>query len=91
MALAVRFDHLLASGVVRDQAELAEAGHVTRARVTQIMNLLHLSLDIQESILSLPPTVAGRDRIHERDIRHIISQPDWGRQRQLWADLRSTC
>jgi len=31
---------------VADQAELARLGHVTRARVTQIMNLLHLAPDI---------------------------------------------
>jgi hypothetical protein len=41
LALAHRFDELVRSGAVRD-AELARLGHVTRARVTQIMNLLNL-------------------------------------------------
>jgi hypothetical protein len=89
MALAVRFDHLLASGAIQDQTELAELGHVTRARVTQIMNLLHLAPDIQEAILSLPPTIAGRDPLHERDIRHIVAQPEWNRQRRLWTEFCS--
>jgi hypothetical protein len=33
---------------VADYAELAQLAHVTRARMTQIMNLLHLAPDIQE-------------------------------------------
>jgi hypothetical protein len=55
LALAYRFDELVRSGAVRDYAELARLGHVTRARVTQIMNLLNLAPDIQEDILWLPP------------------------------------
>jgi hypothetical protein len=54
MALAIRFDQLIRAGVVADQAELARLGHVTRARLTQIMNLLCLAPDIQEAILFLP-------------------------------------
>src|ERR1017187_4734132 len=33
-------------GEVRDYADLAQLGYVTRARITQIMNLLHLAPDI---------------------------------------------
>jgi len=40
MALAIRFDGLIRDGEVADYAEIARLGHVTRARVTQIMNLL---------------------------------------------------
>lgn len=40
MALAIRLDQLIRDGVVADQAELARLGHVSRARLTQIMNLL---------------------------------------------------
>ena len=49
MALAIRFDRLLHDGVIADQAKLARLGHVTRARVTQIINLLSLAPDIQEA------------------------------------------
>ena len=89
MALAIRFEHLLATGAVGDQTELAELGHVTRARVTQIMNLLHLAPDIQEAILFLPRVTAGRAPIAERHIRHIAAVPDWARQRRLWRELVS--
>ena len=89
MALAIRFEHLLATGAVGDQTEIAELGHVTRARVTQIMNLLHLAPDIQESILDLPRVTAGRAPIAERHIRHIAAEPDWARQRRFWRQIAS--
>ena len=84
MALAIRFDRLVREGVVQDYADLARLGHVTRARVTQIMNLLHLAPDIQEAILFLPRTVKGRDPITERHLRPIAGEPDWKIQRNLW-------
>lgn len=40
MALAIHFDGLIQSGAVANYAELARLGNVTRARMTQIMNLL---------------------------------------------------
>lgn len=87
MALAIRFERLLAEGAVTDQAELARLGHVTRARVTQIMNLLHLAPDIQETLLRLPRVLDGRDPITERHIRPIYAEMRWARQRQMWRDL----
>jgi hypothetical protein len=45
MALALRFEDLLRRGEVKDYADLARLGHVTRARVTQVMNLLMLAPD----------------------------------------------
>jgi hypothetical protein len=65
MALAIRFEGLLHAGEVADYAELARLGHVTRARVTQIMNLLNLAPDIQEAILFLAPVEAGHDPVKE--------------------------
>ena len=54
MALAIRFEGLLREETIRDYAELARLGRVTRARMTQIMKLLDLAPDIQEQILFLP-------------------------------------
>lgn len=87
MALAIRFDQLIREGEVRDLAEIARLGHVTRARVTQIMNLLHLAPDIQEAILRLPRVEAGRDPITERDLRPIAAIVDWRKQRVAWRDM----
>ena len=70
--------------VMTDQAELARLGHVSRARLTQIMNLLHLAPDIQEEILFLPLTKRGRDSVTERELRPIAAMADWRKQRQWW-------
>ncbi|MBX3385998.1 MAG: hypothetical protein KF768_05455 [Phycisphaeraceae bacterium] len=90
MALAIRFEQLIRDGEVRDLAEIARLGHVTRARVTQIMNLLHLAPDIQEAILNLPRVEKGRDQVTERDLRPISALPDWRKQRRLWREKSDT-
>lgn len=84
MALAIRCERLIEEGHVTDQAELARLGHVTRARVTQIMNLLNLAPDIQEDILFLPLTEHGTDPIREIMVRPIAATPDWRKQRLAW-------
>ncbi len=84
MALAIRFDGLLRSGVVSDQSELARLAQVTQPRMTQIMNLLHLAADIQEQILFLPPVLKGNDPIHEKMLRPLTAQIDWAKQREMW-------
>jgi hypothetical protein len=89
MALALKFDGLIRAGAVTDQAELARLGHVTRARVSQIMNLLHLAPDIQEAILFLSPVERGRDPLVLRDLQPIAMTPDWRKQRKAWAGLLS--
>lgn len=87
MALAIRLDELIRDGVVVDQADLARRGHVTRARLTQIMNLLGLAPDIQEQILFLPATKRGRSPLTEGQLRPIASTLDWRMQRRMWAAL----
>lgn len=84
MALAIRFEHLIRDGEVKDLAEIARLGQVTRARVTQIMNLLHLAPDVQAEILALPRVESGRDPITERELRPIAAIPDWRKQRAAW-------
>ena len=85
MALAIRFDELIREGVVADQAELARLGHVSRARLTQIMNLLNLAPEIQEELLFLGLIETGRDPISERHLRPIAAVADWRKQRRMWG------
>jgi hypothetical protein len=87
MALAIRLDQLIRDGVVADQAELARLGHVSRARLTQVMNLLCLAPDIQEEVLFLPQTVRGRDVITEKQLRPIAGIASWTIQRRQWTQL----
>src|SRR5450432_4436876 len=88
MALAHHLEHLVVSGQVKDYAELARLGHVSRARITQIMNLLLLAPDIQEEILFLPKTVVGHDPIKLRHLQAVALERDWGRQRERWSALK---
>ena len=69
MALAFKFDCMLREGIVTDYADLARLGLVTRARMTQIMNLLNLAPNIQEQIMFLPERTEGRETVAERDLR----------------------
>lgn len=87
MALAIHLDQLVRNGTVKDQAELARLGHVSRARLTQIMNLLHLAPNIQEALLFLPATDRGRDVVTERELRPIAALSDWFQQRHRWRQL----
>jgi len=88
MALAIRFDGLLKQGLVRDYPDLARLSLVSKARVTQIMNLLLLSPDIQEEILFLPRIINGKDPISERHIRPIAAIACWTEQRKLWEKCK---
>jgi predicted XRE-type DNA-binding protein len=87
MALAIRLNHLIKSGQVTDQAELARVGHVSRARLTQIMDLNLLAPDIQEEVLHLPRDLCGSE-LKERDLRKVAAFTEWGRQRQMWMIVR---
>jgi hypothetical protein len=60
MALAIRFEQMLQHKSVKDYADLASLGQVSRARITQIIHLRNLALDIQEMLLFLPPRELAR-------------------------------
>jgi hypothetical protein len=87
MALALRLDELVRTGQVASYSALAALGHVTRARISQILNLIHLAPDIQEALLFLPPTQRGRDPIILADLMPIAAAFDWRKQRRLWRRL----
>ena len=80
MALALKFQGLLSKGTVRNHAELAQLGQVSRTRVCQILGLTNLAPAIQEALLFLPKTVRGPDRITENRLRAIASLVGWEAQ-----------
>ena len=87
MALAIKFQEMVERGEVHDYADLARLGHVSRARITQITNLLHLAPDIQEQLIILR-TANGSGRILcERHLRKLAGMIDWSEQRQFWRDI----
>jgi hypothetical protein len=86
MALALKLGPLLEEGVAT-HAELARLGQVTRARMTQILNLLHLAPDLQERLLLLPTVTKGRAPLKLVDLQPICMAEDWQKQRRLWERL----
>ncbi len=77
MALAIRLDSLAREGAVDSYRDLAEAGQISSARMSQIRRLTELAPAIQEELLFLPKIIAGRDRIHEFALRKIAGIVDW--------------
>ena len=86
MALAIHFEDLIRQGVVTDYADLARLGHVTRARVTQIMNLRLLAPEIQEEILLGKKTGDDRIPIQLKSLQVLATICSWRTQRQLWEN-----
>ncbi|MGB7343980.1 MAG: hypothetical protein WBD20_07190 [Pirellulaceae bacterium] len=87
MALAIRLDELLETGQLKDQAEIARTAGITRARVTQILNLAGLAPDIQQALLDLQPTTDTKPKFRERALRQIAIEPNWTKQRTTWKRL----
>jgi hypothetical protein len=78
MALAIKFQDLVDRGEVRDYADIARLGYVTRARLTQIMNLTLLAPDLQEAVLDAHFGGA----LTERDLRRVVKCVGWDEQRE---------
>jgi hypothetical protein len=89
MALAIKYDRLVRDGRLRDYAEIARLGQVSRARLSQIVSLLNLAPSLQEALLLLPRTTAGHDRVTEKKMRTIASLLDWEQQETQFRKLLS--
>ena len=70
LAQAEEFQALIETGDVRSQADIAHLKGLSRARVTQIMNLLKLAPEIRDFIRELPRQ-ASRSRVTERRLREL--------------------
>ena len=89
LALAHEIDRMVRDGEIADYAEAARRLNLTRARVTQVTNLVLLAPAIQAEVLDLKRVTNGRDPISERQLRPIAAEPDWNRQRALWSEVCS--
>ena len=87
LALAHRIDGMVRDAEIADYAEAARRLNLTRARVTQVMNLLLLAPEIQESILDMPLVTYGRDSVTERQLRPIAAELDWNKQKEMWRQV----
>jgi hypothetical protein len=84
LALAHKFQGMLDRGEAASMAELARLGRVSRARITQIMDLLMLAPEIQEALL------LGSVMLRLRDLLPVLRRVPWSEQRALWRPPERT-
>ena len=81
LALAHAIENLCETKGSSDYAEVARRLGLSRARVTQVLNLLCLSPAIQEALL------VGDAIVSERALRSIVKDAGWKRQAEAGVDL----
>jgi hypothetical protein len=81
LVLAHHFERLVRDGVVKDYATIARLTGLTRARVTQIVNLTLLAPDIQEHLLFPSPAWPSQESLLEYHLRSLSGVVDWDAQR----------
>lgn len=74
LSLAHYIEAQIASGELADYAQASRSLGLTRARLTQVMNLLLLAPTIQERI------AVGELDVSERNLRRVSAEPDWSMQ-----------
>ena len=88
LAMARHIDDLVRSGMVCSYAAAARLGHVSRARMSQILALLNLAPDLQEQVLFLQHPRRGRPPLALRHVLRVAAVLDWSEQRRRWRRLR---
>ena len=84
LLLAHQLNDMLEKGQFRNLADIAGQTGISRARVTQILDLVLLAPSIQEEILQGPNQHL---HIRERHIRALVKKLDWEEQLQGWQAL----
>ena len=84
LARAHRLEAAIERGEYADRADLARQLGFTRARVTQILDLLLLAPDLQERVLDME-AVDGVEPLSERSLRDVVRHECWADQRAAWA------
>lgn len=83
--IALHYQTMLEQGLAQSQADLASLLGVSRAKVTQMLNLLKLDEEIQEFILGLDETDERLKMLTERRLRELVKVEDGEVQReQFW-------
>ena len=85
LAFAHRLQAAIDRGDYRDRADLARSLGLTRARITQLLDLTLLAPDIQEHILFLE-AIDGAEPISERSLRRLTCRVIWTDQSVCWKD-----
>lgn len=78
LSVALSFQRMIDNGEVRNQSHLASKMGVSRARVTQLLNLLKLAPEIQQALQDLSPDQVAQ--IPERKLRNLVRLTPKSRQ-----------
>jgi len=81
LALAHHLHRALDAGQLGDQASLARALGLSRARVTHLLDLTLLAPDLQDEVLALE-AVDGVEPMAERALRAVVRAGSWREQRE---------
>jgi hypothetical protein len=84
LVLAHQIEQAIDEGRAKDYVDVAHQFAVTRARITQLVNLLLLSPEIQTTILTEPHRV---QHLSERQLRPITEEPNWQKQAEMFKKL----
>ena len=79
LALAHHLQRAIDEGLVADRAAVARKLGLTRARVTQLLDLLLLAPRLQEAILTLE-ALDGVEPVSERVLRSVAHEGRWAAQ-----------
>ena len=88
LALAYHYDKILAENPNISQNKLASLLPITRARLTQILNLNFLSNHIKSEIMDMPNTFKGKDRISTKIVVKISQELEWDVQNEKWERMK---
>jgi hypothetical protein len=80
LALAHKIQDAIDRGAVRDCADVAMRLGLSRARISQLLDLTLLASDIQEQIL-FAESVDGVEPMSESALREVVRLEDWAKQR----------
>jgi hypothetical protein len=81
LALAHKIQQAIDRGAVRDRAEVARRLGLTRARITQLVDLSLLAPDLQEQFL-FAESIDGVEPMSEQKVRAVAGS--WVEQRRKW-------
>ncbi len=90
LALAHHVQNAIDQGQVADRAAVARELGLTRARVTQLLDLVLLAPDIQALVLVME-AVDGLEPMSERALRSVAHAGNWEGQRAEWTCQSEKC
>ena len=81
LSLAHHVERLIEAGELTSYTEAASSLGLTRARLTQVMNLMLLAPEVQERVFGREVGMA------ERSLRRVVSEPLWVGQLTIVEDI----